>query len=78
VEIIKAFNFVWIEWFACIDCKIKNTDFSVSDVCNLFAYAQTGFIVPCIDFKVYSVEQDFRMFMCTKSGEERPLKRLQI
>jgi hypothetical protein len=75
LEIIEAFNFVWIEWFNCIDCKIKNINFSVSDVCSLFAYTQKGFIVPCIDFKVYSVEQDFPMFMCTKKGEERPSKR---
>jgi len=38
LEIINTFNFVCIEWFACIECKIKNTDFNVSDVCHLFVY----------------------------------------
>jgi hypothetical protein len=74
-NIIDAFNLVWKDWFTCVNCKIKNTKLTVSDVCNLFVYGQHEIIVPCVDFKVYGVEQDFRIFMCTKRGEERPLKR---
>ncbi len=75
LELINAFRFVWLEWFNCINCKIKNMEFSVSDICNLFVDDRNGSIVPCIDFKVYGTEQDFRMFMCTKRGEERPLRK---
>jgi hypothetical protein len=74
-EIINTLGFVWKEWFACVDCNIKNIELSVSYVCNLFVYDQKEFIVPCVDFKVYGVEQDFCMFMCTKRGAQRPLKR---
>ncbi|CAF1008747.1 unnamed protein product [Rotaria sordida] len=73
MEVINAFNCVWLEWFACIDCKIKNMELNVCDVCNLFVHDQKGYIIPCVDLKVYGIEQDFRMFMCTKRGEERPL-----
>ena len=48
-------------------------EISVNDVCNLFVFRGQGCIVPCIDMKVYGVEQDFRMLMCTKLGEKRPL-----
>ena len=48
-------------------------ELNVSDVCNLFVYDQKGYIIPSVDLKVYGVEQDFRMFMCTKRGEVRPL-----
>ena len=75
VEVINAFNAVWLEWFACVNCKIKNMQLSVSDVCNLIVHDQKGFIVLCVDLKVYCIEQDFRMFMCTKRGEERPLRK---
>jgi hypothetical protein len=75
LEVINAFNIVWLEWFACINCKIKNMELSVSDVCNLFVHDQKGYITPCVDLKVYGIEQDFRMFMCTKRGEERPLRK---
>ncbi len=69
---------VWLEWFQCTDCKIQNTEINVNDVCNLFAYDEKGFIVPCVDLKVYNVEHDFRLFMCTKNGEERPLRRISL
>jgi hypothetical protein len=49
-------------------------EFTVSDVCNVFVHGENRFIVPCLDFKVYGAEQYFRMFMCTKRGEERSLK----
>ncbi|CAF5035062.1 unnamed protein product [Rotaria sp. Silwood1] len=52
---------------------INNTQLNVSDGCNLFVHDQKGNITPCIDFEVYGKEQDFRMFMCTKWGENRPL-----
>jgi hypothetical protein len=74
-DMINIFNNVWLEWFACKECKIKNMELTVSDVCNLFVQDRNGLIVPCIDFKVYGIEQDFRMFMCAKRGEKRPLKR---
>ncbi len=48
----------------------------LSIFCNLFVHDQKRFIVPCLDFKVYGVEQDFRMFMCMKRGKERPLKKV--
>lgn len=72
-DIINIFKDVWLEWFACYDCKLENSQLSVNDICNLFVHDQNGFITPCIDFKVYNKEQDFRLFMCTKSGEKRPL-----
>ena len=75
MKIIDAFRVVWEDWFTCIHCKIKNTTLSVSDVYHLFVYSLEKTMVPSVDFKVYGVEQDFRMFMCTKRGEVRPLKR---
>jgi hypothetical protein len=72
---MDIFSIVWKDWFTCIDCKIKNTTLSVSDACNLFVYSQRRIMVPSIDLKVYGVEQDFRIFMCTKRDEVRPLKR---
>ena len=73
LEVINAFNYIWAEWFACTMCKIKNMELYVSNVCNLFVYNQKGYITSCIDLKVYGLEQDFRVFMCTKEGEKRPL-----
>ena len=72
-QIMDAFNCVRLEWFGCVNCKIKFLELSVSDVCNLFVYKENGHLIPCIDLKVYAIEQDFRMFMCTKVGENRPL-----
>lgn len=72
-EVMNVFNSVWLEWFECINCKIKNMEIDVSNVCNLCVSNKEGYIVPCIDMKVYNIEQDFRMFMCTKAGEKRPL-----
>ena len=74
-DLINIFNNIWLEWFACKECKIKNMELTVSDVCNLFVQDRNGLIVSCIDFKVYGIEQDFRMFMCTKTGEKRPLNK---
>jgi hypothetical protein len=54
-EIINTFGFVWKEWFACVDCNIKNTELSVSDVCNLFVYDQKRFIVFHVSILKYMV-----------------------
>jgi hypothetical protein len=73
LEVMNIFNSAWLEWFECINCKIKNMEINVSDVCNLCVFNKEGYIVPCVDMEVYNIEQDFRMFMCTKVGEKRPL-----
>lgn len=78
MEIMESFSLVWIDWFTCVDCKIENTQLSVNDVCNLFVHNQQNIMVPSVDFKVYGIEQDFRMFMCTKRNEVRPLKRSML
>lgn len=74
-EVFNKFQSVWLDRFTCVNCKLDKIEIYVCDVCNLFAYDKKGSIVSCIDLKVYGVEQDFRVFMCTKYGEERPLKK---
>jgi hypothetical protein len=78
LELIDAFKCVWLEWFGCVNCRIKNMKFSIADVCNLFVHDINGCITSCIDLKVDGIEQDFRMFMCTKRGEKRPLRRSRL
>jgi hypothetical protein len=56
LDVIDVFNLVWLEWFACVNCKIKNTDLSVNDISNLFVHNQKGHMVPCIDLKVSAIE----------------------
>lgn len=77
-EMIDAFHSVRLEWFSCFNCKTKHLDLHVSDICNLFVCDEKGHLIPCIDLKVYGIEQDFRMFMCTKIEENRPFVRKVI
>jgi len=73
LEIMKLFKSVWLDWFKCINCKLKNTEITVNEICNLCVFDKSGNLIPCIDLKVYNREQDFRIFMCTKINEIRPL-----
>lgn len=77
-DLLHIFQDVWLEFFYCYNCKLQNTELSINDICNLFVYDQKGCITPSIDLKVYNKEQDFRLFMCTKSGEKRPLIKFPI
>lgn len=51
---------------------------TVNDVCHLFVHNQQKSMAPSVDFEVYGIEQDFRMCMCTKRDEVRPLKRSML
>ncbi|CAF1540679.1 unnamed protein product [Adineta ricciae] len=73
LELIDLFACIRLQWFGCLECKLEYIELSVADVCNLFAYNMNENLISCIDLKVYNAEQDFRMFMCTKAGESRPL-----
>lgn len=77
-ELMNIFNSVRLEWFSCTDCLLKDMGISVADVCNVFVYDKKGRLTLSIDLKVYAKEQDFRMFMCSKSGENRPLIKYKI
>lgn len=68
------FKDVWLDLFDCKECKINNSDLVVHDICNLLVFDDKGSVTLSIDLKVYNKEQDFRIYMCTKSGEIRPLK----
>ena len=72
-DIINTLKHVWLEWFSCYECKINDFDLYVNDIAHLLAFDHSGSFVSSIDFKVYNQEQDFRIFMCTKSTEIRPL-----
>jgi hypothetical protein len=73
-EIINAFDSVRLEWFLCVHCQLKETELTVNDVCHLLVDDGDGQLIPTIDMKVYGIEQDFRMLMCTKLGDNRPLR----
>ena len=72
-DIINTLKHVWLEWFSCYECKINDFDLYVNDIAHLLAFDHNGSFVSSIDCKVYNQEQDFRIFMCTKSTEIRPL-----
>lgn len=74
-ELMELFEHIRLECFGCTECTIRNVQLTISDVCNLFVYNRNHQLVSCIDLSVYCVEQDFRMFMCTKIGEVRPLRK---
>ena len=54
-DTIKIFNSVWLDWFSCINCRIKSIELTVSGVCSLFVYNKNRSMVPCVDLKVYGV-----------------------